>query len=130
MMNRLYDREAVERLRAFWAGSSLGRPALGITFTDPQVSPDPWPGEILEEKERDLLPDWHAWSARNAVRQQRRCAEAMPGFHVAWGSFLVTLAVLAGEAWKSGWVRRKAGFFARKASICCSFSQGKMEQVA
>ncbi len=115
-MNKLHDREAIERLRAFWAGSSIGRPALGITFNDPRVTPDPWPGEALEEKERDLLPDWQAWTVRNAIRQQCRYAEAMPGYHVGWGSYLVTLAVLAGGDYvyhDSAWILPIPDLYAR-----------------
>jgi len=101
------NNDAQEHLRAFWAGSSLGRPALGLAFADQTVTPEPWPGPALTEKERDLLPDWHALSARNNVRRMRFAAEGMPGYHVFWGSFLTTLAVLAGGEYTyhdSAWI--------------------------
>jgi len=93
---KLQEADARERLRAFWDGSSLGRPALGITVAVPG---DPGPlfdDPTLSQKALDLLPEWHAWNIRSQVGRLQYKAETMPGFAVGWGSFLVTLAVLAG----------------------------------
>jgi hypothetical protein len=102
------EAEARERLRAFWAGSSLGRPALHLTVTRPgyRAAPCPWGEE--ENKGRDLLPAYHAWRAQQALESSLFLAEAMPGAAFRWGTWLVTVATLAGADYSyhsnSAWV--------------------------
>ncbi len=98
--------EARARLRAFWAGSSLGRPALQV-FARVDKPETPWTGPDWSAKERDLEPSWHAWATRAALGSVQYLAEAMPAFHVGWGSFLTTLAVAAGGDYvyhESAWI--------------------------
>ncbi|MBI2191310.1 MAG: hypothetical protein HYU36_04930 [Planctomycetes bacterium] len=103
------EAEARERLRAFWAGSSLGRPALHVTAERPGAAESPWPHPDMDPKSRDLLPEWHAWCADQTMRKTLYLAEAMPSTTVGWGSGLVTVAVLAGADYeyksRSAWIR-------------------------
>ena len=57
------ERDARSRLRAFWANSSLGRPALlanvrGGAF--PPAPPHSW--DNLPQEERDWMPEAHAFN--------------------------------------------------------------------
>lgn len=110
------ERDARERLRAFWARSSLGRPALNLFARNPDYREQPWPGRPLSPKERDLLPEWHAWQ-HEAWNQPLLClGEAMPAHHVGWGSYLCTLAVAAGGDYDyhdSAWIRELPGLWDR-----------------
>ena len=102
------EREARERLRAFWARSSLGRPALSVPVANPAVREEKWPGPELTPKQRDLLPEWHAWQHGAWNQPEILLAETMPAHHVAWGSFLTTLACFAGgdyEYHDSAWIQ-------------------------
>ncbi len=105
------EAEARDRLRAFWAGSSMGRPALYVVAEKPGVAPEPWPGpgEAVECKEHDFLPAWHAWRAKNQLDTTIYLAEAMPGVIARWGTLLTTVAVLAGADYEfhsnSAWVK-------------------------
>jgi len=100
---------ARERLRAFWAGSSLGRPALYVVADQPDFTERPWRGFELDAKGRDLLPEWHAWCAERALAGTVYLAEAMPAAVLVWGGYLTTLATLAGADYEyhsdSAWVR-------------------------
>lgn len=103
--------DARERLRAFWAGESLGRPALLIGVPNPEHEPSEWPGPKPPKKERDLLPEWHAWRCDKALKANICLAEAMPGATIAWGSLLVTVGTLAGADYEyhdgqSAWIQR------------------------
>ena len=51
------EQEARQRLRAFWAGSSLGRPALYVEVDNPDHQARSWPHPELGDKEKDLLPE-------------------------------------------------------------------------
>lgn len=100
------EEEARARLRAFWAGGSMGRPALQILVSAEKTAMS-WLGPNWSAKERDLEPNWHAWVMRQALGNTQYLAEAMPAFHVGWGSFLTTLAVAAGgdyEYHESAWI--------------------------
>ena len=103
------EQEARQRLRAFWAGSSLGRPALYVTVDNPDHRARPWPHPELGDKEKDLLPEWHAWYNDQSLNSTLFLAEAMPRVSMRWGSLLVTVAVLAGGEYEyhsnSAWVR-------------------------
>ena len=103
------EAEARARLRAFWHGSSLGRPALLVTANNPDRKPKPWPGPELSPKERDLLPVWQAWQCEQNLESCFYLAEAMPSCDVSWGTLLVTVAVLAGGDYQysadSAWIK-------------------------
>ena len=88
--------EARERLRAFWNGSSLGRPALYIVSENPNFVEKQWEGPDLSHKEKDLLPEWQTWYNEALLTSMCYHAEAMPGTSFPWGSFVTTLPVLAG----------------------------------
>ena len=103
------EQEARERLRAFWYGSSLGRPALYVVADNPDFRASPWTGPEEECKENDLSPEWHAWRAENLLGGTIFLAEAMPGAIIRWGTLLVTVAVLAGGDYEfhsnSAWIK-------------------------
>jgi hypothetical protein len=87
--------EAMRRLEAFWAGSSLGRPALYLTVQNENFAPIPWDGPA-DPKVRDWMPQWHARCAEMALTSRRYLAEAWPVAHHTFGSCLVLLPLLAG----------------------------------
>jgi hypothetical protein len=114
-----HDDEARARLRAFWAGGSLGRPALQV-FVDAHKPAGVWPGPAWSAKERDLEPAWHTWATRDALGRVGFLAEAMPAFHVGWGSFLTTLAVVAGGDYTyhdSAWILPIADLYDRPLPV-------------
>lgn len=91
------ETEARERLRAFWAGKSLGRPALLVTCPTPGWNEPAreWSGpEPL--KQREMMHAYQQWQAENQLAGMRFLAEAMPGVFLRWGCILVTLAAFAG----------------------------------
>lgn len=89
--------EARERLRAFWAGSSLGRPAIHVTAKNPAFELIPWHGDpAMSKKEKDISPEWQAYVAENALAYSIPLAEAMPGYAVRIGLMIPLLATLAG----------------------------------
>ncbi len=90
------EADARERLRAFWAGASLGRPALYIVAANRDAEPIPWRGAPAPSLETDLDPAWHAWYHDEALRCNLYLAEAMPGVGFRWGTLLVTVAAFAG----------------------------------
>jgi hypothetical protein len=102
------EAEARERLRAFWAGSSLGRPALyavARTAPEPPIPPE-W--ARIDPKQRDYEPGWHAWQAERTLANTTFLAEAMPSVIPRFGSLLTLLAVLAGGAYEyddSAWIQ-------------------------
>ena len=102
---------ARERLQAFWAGTAIDRPALHVVVKNPEFVEQPWPGKVDESlplAQRELTAEKHAWDIRHGSRRWLYLAESMPGHHVPWGSFLTTLAVLAGgeyEYHESAWIK-------------------------
>lgn len=90
------EKEARERLRAFWAGESLGRPALYVTATKPNSSHYAWDKSEKNKKELDFSPEWHIgyneWQLENTVY----LAEAMPSASIIWGANISFVAVLCG----------------------------------
>lgn len=91
------NENARKRLKAFWEGSCLGRPALYVTADNPSFTKKPWKEEgNTNHKSRDLLPEWHAWNTDNYLNSTIFLAEAMPAAWINWGSGLTTVAVLAG----------------------------------
>jgi len=111
------EEEARGRLRAFWAGTSLGRPALSVTTDNPEFEDTPWPGAELSPKQRDTSPEWHAWACDQALRSTVYLAEAMPSATVCWGGHLVTVAVLAGGDYEhnenSAWIQEIPDLYER-----------------
>jgi len=109
--------EARERLRAFWSGASLGRPALIVEADDPTFVEKPWRGPALDAKGRDLLPEWYTWMAGEHLRHTVYLAEAMPNAALAWGSHLVLLATLAGGDYEyhagSAWIEPMSDVYER-----------------
>ena len=104
------EKDAVERLRAFWAGSSLGRPALHVLVRRPGVaSGPPWPEAEADRMREDLSPAWHAQAHGPEFEPFDYLAEAMPGHHVMWGACLTTLPALAGGDYgytsQSAWIK-------------------------
>jgi hypothetical protein len=99
--------DARERLRAFWHGQSLGRPALYVTAANRDYEPRSWSDPEPDLKARDLSPEWQLVEALNCLEQTVCLAEAMPGFVVRFGNWIPLLAVLMGgqyeyhddEAW-------------------------------
>lgn len=88
--------EARERLRAFWDGSSLGRPALHIVVRDPAAVDPALPEDPEARKALERTPGWHRAAHGPAGDPEAWLAEAMPGHHVVWGALLATLPVFAG----------------------------------
>jgi hypothetical protein len=106
----LSDRVAAcERLRAFWAGASLGRPALNIHVRRPAAVAPQYSATEAARKCEDLSPEWHGWAHGPEFDLCDHLAEAMPGHHVVWGSLLTTLPVLAGGDYgytsESAWIK-------------------------
>ncbi len=89
------EREARERLRAFWAGSSIDRPALRVVVNNHDFIEKPWQG-TGNRKTYDLDPEYNTLLFENTIGKYTYLAEAMPGFTLRWGSWLVTLAVFSG----------------------------------
>lgn len=111
------EKDAVERLRAFWAGSSLGRPALNVLVRRPGVAGPQWSEAEAERKREDLSPEWHARAHGPECDEFDYLAEAMPGHHVCWGAFLTTLPALAdgdyGYTSGSAWIKPMPDVFDR-----------------
>lgn len=109
--NKENEQDTVQRLEAFWEGSSLGRPALNVLVKNPQFADAQWtqePPAGLSLAQRELQPAYHKWKTEQDSRRTTYLGESMPGFHVAWGSFLTTLAVLAGGEYEyhdSAWIK-------------------------
>jgi len=72
------EKDARERLKAFWAGSSIGRPALYLLVNNPDYVEIPWDRSELGRKELDFLPEWHAWYNDDLLNRYEYLAEAMP----------------------------------------------------
>ncbi len=102
------EEEARRRLRAFWAGESLGRPALHAVVQDPTWRHAPVPGEEAPSVANDWSPDWHARRAAALLDHTEFLAEAMPATGLRFGSLLTVLAVLAGGGYAyhsdSAWI--------------------------
>jgi len=90
------EAEARERLRAFWAGSSMGRPALAITVKNPVHEPKDWAGPAMDRKTLERTPAWHVFRSQQRLASELWLAEAMPSVDLQVGCNLVLLAVLAG----------------------------------
>jgi hypothetical protein len=107
--------ESRQKLEAFWNRSSLGRPALAITVTNPAYNPGPAPNLHLPQKERELTPEWQAWSARYMLHSRFYMAEAMPKAFPSIGSNLVTMTSLLGSGYSFkddiAWIQRRPDIY-------------------
>ena len=86
--------EARQRIEAWWAGSSMGRPAVLARVPRPDAPPPPTDERPRDQRELD--PMWHV---RNAEWQLAACewpAETMPGVFPEFASNLMIPAVFAG----------------------------------
>ncbi|MCL2461836.1 MAG: hypothetical protein FWF44_04160 [Defluviitaleaceae bacterium] len=96
------EQDARERLRAFWAKESMGRPGLYVTADNPAYikrapAPGPKRSRTAEEKKAaDYDAETHARGNDDNLKSTIFLAEAMPCFTLWWGSALTTVAVLAG----------------------------------
>lgn len=95
------ENDARERLKAFWEGASLGRPALYIVAQNPNYEEIPWNGPNLIEKEKYMNPEWYTWHINNLLNRHIYLSEAMPEAAInCYGSTLMTLANLAGAKYE------------------------------
>ena len=113
------ERDARERLRAFWAGSSLGRPALHMTVKKTGVSDTIWTGEP-DRKKRDLMPEWQVWTNMRRINNVEYAAEAFPSVELVWGANISLLAIQAGGDYEydengHAWVKPLPEVFDRPA---------------
>ena len=110
------ESEARERLRAFWAGGSLGRPCLAVRVQRSDFAAQEW-RERDDPKERELTPEYQVMMFENAIGQYRFLAESMPGFSARWGAFLVALAIFAGGDYeydcRTAWIQPIEGIYDR-----------------
>jgi hypothetical protein len=90
-----HEQEARERLRAFWAGSSLGRPALHLTARNPDFHQENRYAGV-SQRVLDYDPAWHAACADYAMRGKIYLAEAMPVAVPTFASNFGALVVMAG----------------------------------
>ncbi|MFZ4778124.1 MAG: hypothetical protein ACOYM3_22355 [Terrimicrobiaceae bacterium] len=80
------EADARRHLEAFWSGKSLGRPALAITARNPGHVVRPFPGDDkLTGHEKELLPEWHAHNAENALNSVLWLGESLPKVAVSGG---------------------------------------------
>ncbi|MEI6073809.1 MAG: hypothetical protein WCS31_18655 [Verrucomicrobiae bacterium] len=80
------EADARRHLDAFWLGKSLGRPALAITARNPGHVFRPFPGDDkLTGHEKQLLPEWHAHNAENALNSVLWLGESLPKVTVSGG---------------------------------------------
>ena len=107
------EQEARERLRAFWQGKSIGRPAVSVFARNSKYEWRKWEGEPLTQKQCDLNPDWYAHVCRDRLFSTIYLGESMPSVTISYGSLLVLLAVLAGADYEyesgSAWIKPVKG---------------------
>jgi len=120
------EEEARERLRAFWAGASLGRPALHVVVQHPAWRNAPVAQSEAPSVVNDWSPDWHARRAASVLDNTEFLAEAMPGATLRFGALLTVLAVLAGGDYAyhsdSAWIRPLPGIWERSLPSFCPSS--------
>ena len=86
---------AIKRFEAWWAGSSLGRPAVYARTRRPDAPPMPDEGRPRRQREHD--PAFHAARARWMLDAFDYHAEAIPGFYPDFANNLTLPAALAGS---------------------------------
>jgi len=111
------EADARERLRAFWAGSSLGRPALAVTALKPDAGQALLAAPVDRSPQNDRDPAWHAMLAARKLGGTVFLAEAMPSTLLEWGNVLVTVAVLAGGEYgyesNTAWIKPMSDIWER-----------------
>lgn len=115
---------ALKRLEAFWAGESLGRPAVGITVPAADAQTDPFPPSCEGQgpKELDFNPDWHVWFGKFLNRKNVFLGEAMPVQHLGIGAYLALPCVLVGGDYESekghgAWIREMKDVYERPLPV-------------
>jgi len=104
------------RIEAYWAGASIGgRPAMHITWKDPQDVGTPWAGSN-DPLARDRDPAFQAHMARAALCEH--ClAEAVPRAGIHFGSNVALLPALLGHPYSyeggTAWVHPVEDIYAR-----------------
>lgn len=101
------EKDARERLKAFWAGDSMGRPALHVVCDNPEYVKKLWNPVGMTQKEMDLSPRWYRYQASQQLSSTLFLAEAMPSTIINHGSHLAILALLAGSDYEyhnSAWI--------------------------
>ena len=103
------EAEARERLRAFWTGAGVDRPALLVRAERPDFLPRAWEGPVPEDKDKDLSDQWQVYEAQDTLERYIYLAEAMPIVNIRFGSRITLLAVLSGGDYSfhsdSGWIK-------------------------
>ncbi|MCL2708763.1 MAG: hypothetical protein FWF03_06565, partial [Defluviitaleaceae bacterium] len=94
--------EARERLKSFWMGKSIGRPAIAAYSRVGAYEPEKWTGAGLSKKQLNLNPEWYALNAKNSLLSRKFLCEAMPSATAGYGSLLSLLAALAGGDFEYG----------------------------
>lgn len=90
------EKEARERIAAFWKNSSLGRPALYIVANNPSYKEEIIDFGKLSRKELDLTPEWHIGRIKSFLNSRIFLAEAMPAATIMVGTDVTNSAVLIG----------------------------------
>ena len=86
--------QAAQRVEAWWAGSSLGRPAVLARIARPDAPPPPDDPRPRAQCEHD--PEWYMVTAEWALSAHDWPAETMPGLFPPFASNLTIPAVFAG----------------------------------
>jgi len=107
--------EAKQRLEAWWAGSSLGRPAVAARVPKPDAPPEP--PDDRPRAERELDPQWHVRLFEQILDAHDFVGEAMPGVYPYLGDNLVVPAILAGAELEyrpdTTWIKPMADVYER-----------------
>ncbi|KPK83868.1 MAG: hypothetical protein AMJ81_07130 [Phycisphaerae bacterium SM23_33] len=108
--------EAKQRVEAWWAGSSLGRPAVSCRLPRPGAPPPP--GDGRPPGEHQLDPQWQLAQAEWMLAAQDFPADTMPGFFPQFASNLMIPAALAGGELEyhpdTTWVRHDPDIYRRE----------------
>ena len=114
---KAHEAEARERLRAFWAGGELDRPALHFTVHQPAEDPFTRDGWTDDAAARDRNTAWHVYQARHSIRHTLYLAESMPVASYVYAANVGLVAELAGGryAYHHGhaWVQPLADVYER-----------------
>ena len=86
--------QAKDRVEAWWAGSSLGRPAVICRIAKGDAPPRPT--DERSRAQRDLDPEWHLAQAQWLLDAHEFPAETMPGIYPVHADSLAIPAVFAG----------------------------------
>jgi len=86
--------EAEQRVEAWWAGSSMGRPAVLCDL--PRPDPPREPVDERPRREREQDPNWYLAVAEWKLSARQWPAETMPGIYPVFADNLVLPGVFAG----------------------------------